>query len=143
MNRGYEFHGHTADITIECWGQSLEEAFEEAAVATFNVILEPSTVDVQEWVDVEVDGIDLPELLVEWIGKLIALIDIRRQFYSDFRVKYVRATERGYQLKAEIGGESIDLEKHETHTEVKAMTYADMNVRQMDDRVELTFTLDL
>jgi SHS2 domain-containing protein len=143
VNRGYEFHGHTADITIECWGQSLEEAFEEAAVATFNVILEPSTVDVQEWVDVEVDGIDLPELLVEWIGKLIALIDIRRQFYSDFRVKYVRATERGYQLKAEIGGESIDLEKHETHTEVKAMTYADMNVRQMDDRVELTFTLDL
>ncbi len=143
MSRGYEFHGHTADITIECWGQSLEDAFEEAAVATFNVILDPSTVDVHDRVVVEVEGIDLPELLVEWIGELIALIDIRRQFYSEVDVEYIKNTEEGYRLRGKIGGENIDLEKHQTHTEVKAMTYADMKVIQENDRVELTFTLDI
>ncbi|MGV9104093.1 MAG: archease, partial [Candidatus Thorarchaeota archaeon] len=116
MSRGYEFHGHTADITIECWGQSLEDAFEEAAMATFNVILDPSTVDVHDRVVVGVEGIDLPELLVEWIGELIALIDIRRQFYSEVDVECIKKTGEEYRLRAKIGGENIDLEKHQTHT---------------------------
>jgi SHS2 domain-containing protein len=143
LERGFTFHDHTADITIECWAPSLNEAFAEAAKATFEVILDTSSVKPQESVEITVKGTDLEELLVEWIGELIALIDIKGQFYSKFEVETIEKTTDGYLLKAIVGGETINHEQHDTRTEVKAMTYADMKIDQKSDRTTLWFTVDL
>lgn len=143
MERGFNFHDHTADITIECWAPDLIDAFEQAALATFEVILDTSTVKPHDTVNIEVTGTDLEELLVEWIGELIALIDINGQFYSEFHVDHLEATLDGYVLEARALGEKIDHEKHDTRTEVKAMTYADMRILQEPNRTTLWFTLDL
>ena len=142
-DRGFRFHDHTADITIECWAPTLEEAFEEAARAAFEVILDTSTVSPKESVDVSVQGIDRQELLVEWIGQLIALIDINSQFYSKFEVLELIEREDGCSLRGRVWGESIDHGKHDTRTEVKAMTYADMKFEQGTTITTLWFTLDL
>ena len=143
MERGFRFHDHTADITIECWAPDLIDAFEQAALATFEVILDTSTVKPHDTVNISVTGTDLEELLVEWIGELIALIDINGQFYSEFHVDHIEATLDGYVLEARALGEKIDHEKHDTRTEVKAMTYADMRILQEPNRTTLWFTLDL
>ncbi|MFX1482807.1 MAG: archease [Promethearchaeota archaeon] len=143
LERGFTFHDHTADITIECWAPSLKEAFAEAAKATFEVILDTSTVNPQESIDVSVEGIDLQELLVEWIGELIALIDINGQFYTRFEVDAIDETADGYSLTAKAWGEAIDHKRHATRTEVKAMTYADMRIEQRPERTTLYFTVDL
>jgi len=143
LERGFNFHEHTADITIECWAPSLNEAFAEAAKATFEVILDTSTVKPQDSVEVSVRGTDLEELLVEWIGKLIALIDINSQFYTKFEVLSIDIVTDEYLLKALVWGERIDHERHDTRTEVKAMTYADMKIDQKSDRTTLWFTVDL
>ncbi|MCF2137194.1 MAG: archease [Candidatus Thorarchaeota archaeon] len=140
--RGFRFHEHTADITIECWAPTLAEAFEEAAFASFNVIVDTSTVDAKDKIDIHVEGIDLQELLVEWVGQLIALIDIHGQFYSKFQVRSIRSGDP-WTLDATIWGEAIDFDKHDVHTEVKAMTYADMKIEESSDKVTLWFTLDL
>jgi SHS2 domain-containing protein len=141
--RGFKYHDHTADITVECWAPSLEEAFEEAALGALEVILDTSTVQPINSADVTVNGIDLEELLVEWIGYIIALIDINSQFYSRFEVKEIAKTPEGFVLSGRVWGESIDLERHDTRTEVKAMTYADMSIEQDAERTTLIFTLDL
>jgi SHS2 domain-containing protein len=142
-DRGFRFHDHTADITIECWAPSLKEAFEEAAMAAFEVILDTSTVSPKESVDVSVQGIDRQELFVEWIGQLIALIDINHQFYCKFDVIELDEKDDGCSLTGRAWGEDIDHEKHDTRTEVKAMTYADMKFEQGPDSTTLWFTLDL
>ena len=141
--RGFKYHDHTADITVECWAPTLEEAFEEAALGALEVILDTSTVNPVESIDVTVYGIDLEELLVEWIGHLIALIDINSQFYSKFEMLEISKNAEGFTLNARVWGEGIDLERHDTRTEVKAMTYADMNIEQEAVRTTLRFTLDL
>ncbi|MFW9834687.1 MAG: archease [Candidatus Thorarchaeota archaeon] len=143
MERGFKFHDHTADITIECWAPDLIGAFEQAALATFEVILDTSTVKPIDEVEVKITGTDLEELLVEWIGKLIALIDINGQFYSEFHVDHLETTTEGYVLEGRVLGETIDHERHDTRTEVKAMTYADMKILQEPNRTTLWFTLDL
>lgn len=142
-NRGFRFHEHTADITIECWAPTLEEAFEEGALAALEVILDTSTVQPKDSVEISIQGVDLKELLVEWIGYLIALIDINSQFYSQFRVERIEETAQGYTLSAQVWGEDIDLERHDTRTEVKAMTYADMRINAAPEHTSLWFTLDL
>ena len=143
MERGFKFHDHTADITIECWAPDLIEAFEQAALATFEVILDTSTVKPLDTVEIKVTGTDLEELLVEWIGELIALVDINGQFYSKFHADHLEATLDGYVLEGRALGEKIDHEKHDTKTEVKAMTYADMKILHEPNSTRIWFTLDL
>ncbi len=141
--RGFKFHDHTADITIECWAPSLEEAFSEAALATFEVVLDTSTVEPISAVEVNVEGVDLNELLVEWIGYLISLIDINYQFYSKFDILSIKKNNEGYSLAAKVWGADIDHNVHDTRTEVKAMTYADMSIETTVDKTTICFTLDL
>lgn len=143
MNRGFKYHEHTADITIECWAPALEGAFEEAALATLEVIMDTSTVTPTKSIDINCKGIDLQELLVEWIGRIIALIDIEHSFFSEFEVNKISKTSNGFELIGEVRGEEIDLEKHKTCTEVKAMTYADLEIDEKPERTTIWFTLDL
>lgn len=128
---------------MECWAPTLEGAFEEAGLATFEVILDTSTVDATSFVEVQVTGVDLKELLVEWVGRLIALVDINGQFFSAFEVQSIVQREGLYSLTGRVGGEDFNLEKHDTRTEVKAMTYADMRIEQSQERTTIWFTLDL
>lgn len=141
--RGFKYHEHTADITIECWAPTLEAAFEEAALATFEVILDTSTVQPSQSVDISVQGVDLEELLVEWIGMLLSLIDINVHFYSKFEILEIAKDSDGFRLRGRAWGEDIDLECHDTRTEVKAMTYADMKIDQTGEAATLWFTVDL
>lgn len=143
MKRGFRIHEHTADVTLECWAPTLKEAFEEAAHATFEVMLDTSTVKPVQSTHVTVSGIDLKELLVEWIGKLIALVDIKSQFFSKFSVTEIAEEKGGWELEAVIQGEDVDLDRHVTRTGIKAMTYADMKIETNPKRTNLWFTLDL
>ncbi|MHA2135523.1 MAG: archease [Candidatus Thorarchaeota archaeon] len=143
MERGFRFHEHTADIIVECWAPSLTDAFEEAAFATLEVILDTSTVEPRVPIKIEVNGVDQKELLVEWIGRIIALIDINLHFFSKFDVEAIEEVTGVYTLNGTAWGEPIDLDKHDTKTEVKAMTYADLRIEIETDKTTLWFTLDL
>ncbi len=140
---GFKFHDHTADITVQAWAPSLEDAFSQCALATFEVILDTATISPEESLNVSVSGVDLKELLVEWIGYLLSLIDINYQFYSRFDVDSIEKTDNDYTLTATIWGEDISHEKHDTRTEVKAITYADMKIERTTDKITIWFTLDL
>ena len=142
-NRGFRFHEHTADITLECWAPTLKQAFEEAARGAFEVILDTSTVEPLHPIDINLRGIDLEELLVEWVGRLIALIDIESSFYSKFEISSITQESEGFILKGQAWGEPINHEKHDTRTEVKAMTYADLKINQEPKKTTIWFTLDL
>jgi SHS2 domain-containing protein len=121
----------------------MAKAFEEAAKATFEVILDTNSVTPLESVEVSVQGIDLEELLVEWIGTLISLIDIKNQFYSRFEIVDISPQASGFTLRGKAFGESVNFDKHIARTEVKAMTYADMKIIEGTDQTTLWFTLDL
>ncbi|MFZ8794378.1 MAG: archease, partial [Acidilobaceae archaeon] len=70
--RGFEHLEHTADVLIEARGSSLSEAFETAALATYEVMTDTSMVEPKVKIEVEVEGYDLFNLLYRWIEELIA-----------------------------------------------------------------------
>ena len=47
--KDYEYLDHTADVQIHCWGKSLQETFEQAAVAMYGYMTED--IDTVEMVD--------------------------------------------------------------------------------------------
>ncbi|WP_042699898.1 archease [Thermococcus sp. PK] len=125
----WEHYEHTADIGIRGYGDTLEEAFEAVAIALFDVMVNVEKVEKKEVREVEVEGEDLYSLLYNFLEELLILHDTEGLVFRDFEVK-IEKTEEGYKLKAKAYGEKLS-EKHEPKEEVKAITYHDMEIKQL------------
>lgn len=125
----WEHYEHTADIGIRGYGETLEEAFEAVAIALFDVMVNVEKVEKKEVREIEVEGEDLYSLLYNFLEELLILHDTEGLVFRDFEVK-IEKTEGGYKLKAKAYGEKLS-EKHEPKEEVKAITYHDMEIKQL------------
>ncbi|ALM74541.1 Archease, tRNA m5C methyltransferase chaperone [Thermococcus barophilus] len=130
--RKWEHYEHTADIGIRGYGRTLEEAFENVAIALFDVMVDVEKVEPKEVREIEVSGEDLYALLYNFLEELLILHDTEGLVFSDFEVK-IEKTKEGYRLKAKAYGEPLDYGKHEPKEEVKAITYHDMKIEQLED----------
>jgi SHS2 domain-containing protein len=72
MAAGYAYFEHGADIGVRGEGASVEEAFAQAAAATFAIMVDPAAVQPQVAVTVEFDEDDLELALVRWLNALLA-----------------------------------------------------------------------
>jgi SHS2 domain-containing protein len=141
--RGFEHLEHTADVLIEARGSSLSEAFETAALATYEVMTVTSMVEPKVKIEVEVEGYDLFNLLYRWIEELIAYTDSQRLVFSKFKVKEIEVDQDYARLKAEAWGEEFNPEKHPSRTVVKAMTYAQMSMKEEMGCWTIRFVVDI
>ncbi|AEE93760.1 archease [Acidianus hospitalis] len=136
----FEFFDNTADVGIKAYGRTLEEAFENSALAVFEVMTDTSKVDPVEERKVTIDGIDLENLLYRWIESLLVYYDSELMLFSKFKVKIDQDNMR---LEGEAWGEKFNEEKHERRTLVKAMTYSLMSINKVGDMYEITFVVDI
>ena len=141
--RGHKFLEHTADIYIEAWGQGLEEAFEEAAIAMFESITNLDKVEPKEKIEIGLEAENLETLIVDWLNELVYLMDAKGLLLSKFDVTEVRKSDGSYTLKAYVYGEPINIDKHELKIEVKAATYGLMKLTQKGEEVRLKVLLDI
>lgn len=64
---------HTADVQLHAWGDTLEEAFEQCAVAMFNYITELDKVEILEDHEIEANGHDMMSLLFHFLDEFLFL----------------------------------------------------------------------
>lgn len=142
-SKDYEYLEHTADEYIAAYGETLEEAFENAGKATTSVMTDLDKVRRINQEEVEVDGHDLEELLYNWLEELLVRFDSREFLYSGFNVEEIQESEEGYKLKARIQGEPFKSERHTQLTGVKAVTYHMMEIIKEPNKATLKFVLDV
>jgi len=82
----FEFLEHTADAYVAAYGRTLEEAFENAALATFEVMTDVEKVEPKVEEDVEVEAHDEQALLYNWLEKLLIKFDLTDNLYSRFKI---------------------------------------------------------
>ncbi|MCX8180224.1 MAG: archease [Thermofilaceae archaeon] len=144
LKGGFRHLPHTADVLIEAWGRSLEEAFEYAALGVFEVMTDTTLVQPRVEVKVTAQGFDLESLLYDWIEQLLVLFDTRQLLFSKFKVEGVREDLTGnLQLEARAWGEEYDPSRHESRTLIKAMTYHAMEIKKEEGFVQLRFVVDI
>ncbi|MDH3872303.1 MAG: archease, partial [Gammaproteobacteria bacterium] len=80
------FH-HEADIGVVGQGETLEQAFEEAAVALTAVITDPQSVVCRETVTLDCEAPDAELLLVDWLNAIVYEMATRRMLFSRFSVE--------------------------------------------------------
>jgi SHS2 domain-containing protein len=123
----YDLLDHTADIGVKAYGETLNEAFENAAKAMFDIITDESEIEFVGQYSIELRADDLEQLLVDWLDELLFLHSAKNLVFSHFKVNINKKEKK---LIANIFGEKFDLSKHKIGTEIKAITYHMLEVRK-------------
>ena len=125
----FEFLEHTADVYIAAYGRNLEEVFENAALAMFEVMTDTSKIEQTLVENVEVIAADEFALLYNWLELFLIKFEIENKLYSRFEIKKMRKTKSKFFLNSKIYGENFDPNKHPSKVEVKAITYHKMEIK--------------
>lgn len=134
----YEYFEATADIGLRAYGNDMNEAFENAGLAIFNIISDTSLIIPERKIEFEVASEDDVSLLYDFLEELLFYHETEFMLFSRFDVEI----DDGFHLKAVIYGEEIDWDRHERKTEIKAITFHKMAVKKAD-RVEVQAIVDL
>ncbi|WMW24270.1 archease [Methanolobus sediminis] len=142
MDIDYEYLEHTADVRFRAYGKSLEQAFENAALAMLNVMVETSSVNNSLSVNIELTSFDLDSLLFDWLSEILFIFEVDEMVFGRVKVNKITVGDEECSLKATLYGETIDLSVHVFDTEVKAATYNDMRIENSDDGWMIQATVD-
>jgi len=137
----YRFLEHMTDAYIEVQGDTLEQAFEFAAKALVDTMVNVSVVSPTEEEQIIAEGHDLESLLYNWLEAVMLKLIVDKKALSDFKVLISKHDDK-YQLEATVKGEQFDVEKHQYKVEIKGVTYHMMEIEQ-NKTVKMRFLLDL
>ncbi|XP_026529508.1 protein archease isoform X1 [Notechis scutatus] len=116
----YEYLDHTADVQLHAWGDSLEEAFEQCAMAMFGYMTDTETVAPVDTVEVKAEGHDMLSLLFhfldEWLYKFSA-----EEFFIPREVKVVHMDRIRFKIRSIGWGEEFSLQKHPQEEQVPSL----------------------
>jgi SHS2 domain-containing protein len=139
---GYRFLDHMTDAVIEAYGTTLEEAFENAAKALCDTMIDLKTVRPKREINFSTKGNDLYSLLFNWLDKVMLLLVADWIAMSQFSVK-INQQNNSYLLEGTARGEPLELDRHRYKVEIKAVTYHEMEIRQEKGMITVRFLLDL
>lgn len=139
MVKPFEILDHTADIGIIVHGENLKTLFENAGKAFFHLITDLRKVKRRVERRVHIEGESLDRLMVDWLSELLYHHDVENLLFKEFKVESVG--EDG--LKATVKGEPFQEGVHVIKTEVKAVTYHQIEIRQETGGWRAQVILDL
>ncbi len=121
----YRFLEHTADIKFQAFGKSIEEVFENSALAMFNAMYDGKVKERKNF-KINVKGKDFESLLYNFLEEVLFLFDSEGFFIA--KVKNIKIDKSNFKLEAEVLGDYA--KNYKIHIDVKAITYHEMFVRQ-------------
>lgn len=139
----YEYLEHTADIKFLAYGNTLEEVFENAALAMFNVIIDTEKVSGEAAREISLKSPDMESLLVDWLSELLYLFEVDEIIFWKFRVDGVKEEGGEYSIKAVVSGERYYPESHPFETEIKAVTYNQLEIGKTADGWKAQVVVDI
>jgi SHS2 domain-containing protein len=135
----FEILDHTADIGLIIYGSNLKALFENAGEAFFHLITDLKKVRRRVEKRINIGGESLDRLMVDWLTELLYLHDVENLLFKGFKVESIGKDG----LRAVVKGEPFQEQTHVIKTEVKAVTYHQIEVRQENGgwRAQIIFDL--
>ncbi|GIY94132.1 protein archease-like [Caerostris extrusa] len=108
----------------------------------FAYMTEIDKVDILMSQDIEAEGHDIESLLFHFLDEFLFIFSAEPYFIAR-KVKILSFDRENFKIKARGYGEIFDLDKHPQGTEVKAITYSNMQVHEHEGRSELFVIIDI
>lgn len=127
----FEFLEHTADLKFRSFGKTLEDAFGNAAKAVSKALIGDQFIENRTEKSFEKSAGSLEVLLHDFLSELIFYFETEHYVPLQVTSLSIRPGEE-YVLSATVLGGWLDFTKHRVETEVKAVTYHDMLVKESE-----------
>ncbi|MCX8176422.1 MAG: archease [Candidatus Bathyarchaeota archaeon] len=134
---------HVSDVYVAAYGKTMEEAFENAALAMFQSMTDTDLVEPKIKVEVCVEEEDEKALLYSWLESLLIKFGAEGMLFSKFKIYEIKRFTGGFKLKGEAWGEQFNPEKHPSKVEVKAVTYHSMEIEKENDLIVVKVLFDI
>lgn len=121
----------------------MQEAYENAAEAMFEVMTDTQKIAPQTEDTIEVEAEDQYALLYSWLEALLVKFETENMLYSKFQITNLQETQEIFKMSAKIYGERFNPQKHPQKVAVKAVTYHRMVIIKEPEKVILEFILDI
>jgi len=139
MTSGFEHFDVEADVGVRAWGPTRGEAFAQAALGVFALIVRPPEVVPRETREVRAQGDTVETLLVNWINECLYLHEI--EGFVVHRIGPV-ACDRGL-VHGVLHGEAVDGARHHLGTVVKGATFHRLEVAEREGVHEIRLIVDV
>ncbi|KRT75341.1 MAG: hypothetical protein XU13_C0002G0028 [Candidatus Rokubacteria bacterium CSP1-6] len=136
---GYDYFDVAADVGVKAWGPTLPEAFAQAGLGVFALMVEPASVDARESKEVSAQGESPETLLVNWLNECLYVHDIEGFVVSRIEFPVFEAQ----RLHSLLWGEDLDPARHRVGTVVKAATLHELRIGRADRGWEVRVILDI
>ncbi|MBS3171120.1 archease [Candidatus Woesearchaeota archaeon] len=137
----YKYLDHTADIMFEAYGNSLNELFENSALATEESMVNLAQIKPKLKKEISLENKNIEYLLFDFLGELIYFKDAELLLFSKIKVD-IKKEEKLYKLKALLKGEKLR-EEHEQKVDVKAITFHKFEIKKLKEKYSARVILDI
>ena len=129
MGKAYwEHFEHKADIGIRGFGNTMAEAFTQAAIALTAVITDLALINATTAIQLSCSDPDNETLLYDWLNTLVYEMATRKLLFSRFQVQIAQQ-----RLHGKAWGETIDVARHQPAVDIKGATFTELRVWQGED----------
>jgi len=139
----YEYLDHTADVQCHVWGKTLEDAFMTMIPCMFNYMTDLTKIDIvpKHTIEFSVEAHDMESLLFRWMDEFLF------RFCSDQfcckKATIISFDREKFKIKVRGEGDIWDSTKHPQGTEIKAITYSNMQIHEKEERTDLYVIVDI
>ncbi|MGD9083276.1 MAG: archease [Desulfobacterales bacterium] len=139
MRKKYTLIDHTADFGIHVYGSDSKELFANAAWALFDLITEIDKLAGLDSCRIEVSGDDWSDLMVNWLREMLYLWNGKELLVKNARILSLSETE----LTATVEFDLFNPGRHMINTEIKAVTYHQIQVNSSPSGWEAMIIFDI
>jgi len=139
MRKKYNLIDHTADFGIHVFGSDSKELFANAAWAMFDIITEIDQLKGLDSCNIEVSGYDWPDLMVNWLREVLYLWNGRELLVKSFHI--ISLSENN--LSVRVNFDPFNSDRHIIKTEIKAVTYHQIQVNSSPSGWEAMIIFDI
>lgn len=144
----YEYLDHTADIQLHGWGDTLENALEQVAISMFGYMTSLSRIEINKeqseelGKDIVVTGHDVQSLVFAFLQEWLYIFHVSGFVAREVTVEPI-GRENFTMCTSSAKGEIVDWKRHTQGTEVKAVTYSSLQVKEDEDRCDIWVIVDI
>jgi SHS2 domain-containing protein len=145
LMKTYEIIEHTADLGMRVYGRDLNALFLNAAQAMFEIMVEvikkESIFHKEERKKflVHKQGSNIEEIFVAWLSELLYLFSIEGLIMEKADIEKLDENS----IQAEVKGRIFSPDFYRVKTEIKAVTYHELEVKQTDQGYEAQVIFDV
>ncbi|MCW3129831.1 MAG: archease [Methanophagales archaeon] len=118
---------HPSDVGFETYGDTLEELFANAAIATYSFMTDVDAIEEEVERGVGIKSEDLYSLMFDWLDEMIFMFESESLIMKKFDID---VDPSNFSILGKCRGGKFDPAKHESGIIIKAVTYNMMEIKK-------------